>query len=136
LIQEELLKIEPKLSSTDEKELNDAKSQKVELLRLSAVSDLKSNNHESALEKMGQVIELKPGDPRLYMARAEIYANAGDKDAAREDLTTAVDIGQKIGDMQSVSEGRQMIEALDSPPELEVIKVEETDITPSPTATP
>jgi hypothetical protein len=133
MIEEALVKIEPKLASEDEKEQNDAKAQKIELLRLSAVADVRAGKNDTALEKMGQVIELKPGDPRLYMARAELHATSGDKEAARADLTTAIDIAGKIGDVQSVGQGRTMLEALDNPPKLEIVDMKETVLTPSPT---
>lgn len=136
LVEKALVQVEPQLEAEDAAEANEAKSRKVELLRISAVGEMEQGNNEAALEKMDQVIELKPGEPRLYMARAQFKMTSGNKEGAREDLTQAVDIAQKIGDMGSVQAGQQMLEALDSPPELEVVKVEETEVTPSPSATP
>lgn len=132
LIEEALAKVEPKLESEDEKEANDAKSRKIDLLILSASADAEAGDTDAALQKMGEAIELKPGDTNLYIARASVYMMKEDKEAARKDLTTAVDIGTKMGDQNTVVRAQQMIEQLDAPPELEVIKVEETDLTETP----
>ena len=133
LINEALEKVEPKLASEDEKEANDAKSRKVDLLLLAAGADSEAKDNQAALDKMNQALELRPGDTNLYFARASVHMALEDKEAARKDLTTAVDIGTKMGDQQAVVRGQQMIEALDAPPKLEVIDMKETDLTVSPT---
>jgi tetratricopeptide (TPR) repeat protein len=136
LIATALENVEPRLTAEDEVEANDAKSQKAELLTLSAMSDMQGGRAEEALETMNQVIELKPGEPRLYMARAEIKVAAGDKEAAREDLSTAVTIAQQIADQRTVMQAQQMIESLDNPSSsVEVIEMEEKAATPSPQET-
>ena len=83
---------------------------------------------------MEEAISLKPGEPSLYFGRANVHNVMGNKDLARKDLEIAVDISQKTGNQRMVQFGQQMIEQLDNPPPLEVISVEETDITPTPSA--
>lgn len=138
IISEALKKADSKLSSDNEQEVNEAKSQKVDLLQLAAAFSAEGGNKEDALAKMAEAIELKPGEPKLYMMRGQMHQRFGDKESARKDLSTAVDIGQKIGDQATVAQGQQMIEALDNPPkpQLEVVKMEETDLTVSPSPSP
>lgn len=115
LIASGLEDVEGDLGSEDEKTANDAKGRKVELLKMSASMDIQDGNEQAALEKMNQVLELKPGDPSLYLARADIHKAMGNKDAAREDLNTVVNIGQQMGNQQAVMIGQFMIEQLDAP---------------------
>ena len=137
LISGALEKAEAKLDSEDEKEANDAKSQKVQLILLSAELDRRAGDNEAALAKMNEIIELKPGEPHFYLARAEIHKEAGDKEAARKDLSTVVDIGQKMGNQQMVMVGQVMIEQLDNPQNFEVVpEGAVVNATPAPDATP
>lgn len=136
LINGALEKVEANLDAEDEKEANEAKSQKVQLILLSAELDRRSGDSQAALAKMNQVIELKPGEPQLYLARAEIHKAAGNKDAARQDLSTVVDIGQKMGNQQMVMVGQMMIEQLDNPQQFEVVPEGEATGSPAPVGTP
>lgn len=132
-----LTKADEQMASKDEKEVNAAKSSKVDLLNLSAAIVADQGNKEEALKKLGEAIELKPGEPSLYLTRAQFKVQFGDKEAAKKDIATAVDIGQKIGDQQSVARGQQMMEALDNPNKgLEVTKVETEDVSASPSPSP
>lgn len=135
LVEEALVKVEPKLSSEDETKLNEAKADKIKLLTLSAELDVRKKKFADALGKMTQAIEVKPGDAKLYLHRAQVYMTAGDMKAARADMEKGVDIGQKTGDQSAVKQGQQMIESLDKP-QLEVIKMEEKDLTETPAPTP
>ena len=135
LISGALEKVEANLDAEDEKVANDAISQKVQLILLSAELDRRSGDSQASLAKLNQVIELKPGEPQFYLARAEIHKTAGDKDAARKDLSTVVDIGQKMGNQQMVMIGQMMIEQLDNPQQFEVIQEEEVTGTPAPVVT-
>lgn len=136
LLDEALEKVEPRLNSSDDAELNEAKSDKINLLTMAAELDVRGKKVEDALAKMTQAIELKPGDAKLYLARAQVHMTAGEKDAARADLEKGVDIGQKIGDREAVQQGQSMIEALDAPPKLEVVDIKETELNATPAPTP
>lgn len=107
--------IEKNLKSSDEKVAADAKSQKVQLALMSAELERGKGNMEAALEQINQAIELKPGEPQLYLARAELHRTNGDKDKAKADYATVVDIGQKTGNQQAVMIGQIMIEQIDAP---------------------
>lgn len=135
-IEAALKKADEKLGSQDETEVNEAKSTKVELLSLSAAISADQGSKDEALKKLGDAIELKPGEASLYITRAQFHHQFNDKESAKKDLTTAVDIGQKIGDQQAVAQGQQMLEMIDAPPQMEVIKVEKEDVSASPSPTP
>lgn len=106
---------EEKLTSSDEKVMNEGKNQKAELLRLSSVVALQQGNNEEALAKLSEVIEIKPGDPSVYIQRAQVHRQLGDNDSARKDFNTVVDIGQKTGNQQAVVIGQAMLEDMDRP---------------------
>lgn len=133
LVVKALAKADENLGSEDEAVVNKAKNQKVELLKLSAVADLRAGNQEKALEKLTEMITLKPGEASLYLGRGEIYWKSENKDAARKDFELAVDIGQKTGDQRAVAVGQAMIEAMDNPQPIPELSPE---IKPEPTATP
>jgi tetratricopeptide (TPR) repeat protein len=115
LISDGLEKAELDLNSEDEKTAADAKARKVELLRLSSTLDVRAGRNEEAIEKLNEVVELKPGDPILYMARAELYTNLGNKEAALEDYNNVVNIGQQTGNQRMVMMGQMMIEQMTNP---------------------
>ena len=115
LLAKGLEKAEADLSSEDEKTAADAKASKGELLRLSSTLDVRDENFEAAIEKMNQVVDLKPGDPVNYMARAELHTKLGNKEAALKDYNTVVTIGQQTGNQQMVMMGQLMIEQLNNP---------------------
>jgi tetratricopeptide (TPR) repeat protein len=115
LLNKGLEKAEADLNSDDEKTAADAKASKGELLRLSSTLDVRDENFEAAIEKMNQVVELKPGDPVNYMARAELHSKLGNKEGALEDYNTVVTIGQQTGNQQMVMMGQLMIEQLNNP---------------------
>ena len=115
LLNKGLEKAEADLNSDDEKTAADAKARKGELLRLSSTLDVRAGNNEAAIEKLNQVVDLKPGDPVNYMARAELNTQLGNKDAAVEDYNTVVTIGQQTGNQQMVMVGQMMIEQLKNP---------------------
>lgn len=131
LINKGLAAADEDLKSEDEKVVNAAKARKMELLRLSAVSDAEAKNFESALEKMTQVVELNPGEANSYIVRSRLHQEMGNKDLARKDLELVVDMGQKMGNQQLAAFGQQMIEELDNP-KLEIVKIEQTEVTPTP----
>ena len=144
LLNKGLEKAEADLNSEDEKTAADAKASKGELLRLSSTLDVRDENFEAAIEKMNQVVDLKPGDPVNYMARAEPHTKLGNKEAALEDYNTVVTIGQQTGNQQMVMMGQLMIEQLNNPnpaltPGAEATPAEaapETAATPEAVATP
>ncbi len=106
---------EGKLTSSDEKVMNEGKNQKAELLRLSSVVALQQGKSDEALAKLSEVVELKPGDPAIYIQRAQMHRQLGDKDSARKDLNIVVDIGQKTGNQQAVVIGQALLEDMDKP---------------------
>lgn len=110
-----LAKADEKLGSKDETEVNDAKSMKVELLGLAAAISADQGKKEDALKQLGEAIDLKPGEPSLYLSRAQFHLQFNDRASAEKDLTMAVDIGQKIGDQQAVAQGQQLLEMLNTP---------------------
>lgn len=110
-----LAKADEKMASKEEAEVNDAKSMKVELLSLSAAISADQGNKDEALKQLGEAIDLKPGEPSLYLSRAQFHLQFNDQAGAEKDLTMAVDIGQKIGDQQAVAQGQQLLEMLKNP---------------------
>ena len=120
--------VEANLEDVDEQVVSKAKSQKAELLRLSAAVDFNEGRKEEAIEKLGQVIELKPGDYRTYMQRGQLYQQAGDKDLARKDYEILVDIGQKTQNRDAAMSGQMLLQQLDAPAAGEA--------TPAPSSTP
>ena len=112
LIASGLEEAESGIDSEDEKTAADAKARKVELLRLSSTLDVRDGRPQDAIDKLNQVVELKPGDPVLYMARAELHTQLGDKDSALEDYNTVVNIGQQTGNQRMVMMGQMMIEQM------------------------
>lgn len=115
-IESALTGVEDDLKSDDEQVSSKAKSQKVNLLRLAATVDYTEGKKDEAIDKMAQVIELKPGDPQSYMQRGQMYAEAGNKDAARKDYEILLDIGQKTQNRNAVAIGQMLLQQLDGPP--------------------
>ncbi|MFA7484244.1 MAG: hypothetical protein WC314_27365 [Vulcanimicrobiota bacterium] len=136
LIESGLAKVETEINSEDEQTVTSATARKIELLKIASTLDLRAGQDDAAIEKLNQVVELKPGDPALYLARAELLVKAGDKEAALQDYNTVVNIGQALGNQNMVMVGQMMIEQLNNPaPEL-TPEAEEATPAPEATATP
>ncbi|MFA5508785.1 MAG: hypothetical protein WC423_25395 [Vulcanimicrobiota bacterium] len=136
LIESGLAKVETEINSEDEQTVTSATARKIELLKIASTLDLRAGQDDAATEKLNQVVELKPGDPALYLARAELLVKAGDKEAALQDYNTVVNIGQALGNQNMVMVGQMMIEQLNNPaPEL-TPEAEEATPAPEATATP
>lgn len=104
------------LKSEDTKVATEAKARKAELLNMAAFMDFKAGSVDGAIAKMDEVIALTPGNAELYQRRASYYMEKGDKDSAKKDLATMVDIGQKTGNQQAAMIGQMMLEQIDKPP--------------------
>jgi tetratricopeptide (TPR) repeat protein len=115
LIASGMEKAEGDLGSEDPKTAASAKARKVELLRLSSTLDVRAGRDQDAIDKLNEVVSMKPGDPMLYMARAELHQRLGDKDSALEDYTNVVNIGQQTGNQRMVMMGQMMIEQINNP---------------------
>lgn len=114
LIDDALGKIGARIDSEDEIESNEATVQKVQLLMFSAEINRRQNNYDGALENIDQAIELRPGEPQNYLARAELHRERGDKELARADYEIVVDIGQKMGNQEMAMIGQMMLEQLNA----------------------
>ncbi len=119
--------VETNLASDDVKVSSEAKARKAELLGMAAFLEYKAGNVDGAIAKMGEVIALTPGNPELYQRRASFYMEKNDKESAKKDLATMVDIGQKTGNQQAAMIGQMMLEQIDRPP---------VTVTPGTTGTP
>jgi tetratricopeptide (TPR) repeat protein len=106
---------EDNLGSSDTAVAAEAQARKIQLLGLSAELLLEKKDIPGALAKMDDAIKIAPGNPQLYKQRAVVHYTNNDKDAARKDLTTMVDIGQKSGDQNAAMEGQMMLQILDQP---------------------
>lgn len=114
-IEKAMKAVDEKLSSTDAVVLAESQGRKVELLGLSAALIAERGDVPGAIAKIDEAIELTPGNAQLYRQRAVMHFQNEDKDAARKDLTTMVDIGQKTGDQNAAMEGQMMLQMLDAP---------------------
>jgi tetratricopeptide (TPR) repeat protein len=103
------------ISSSDATVAADAKARKAQMVGMSASLLAERGDMRGAITKLTEVIELTPGNPQLYKQRAVMHFQNNDKDAARADLTTMVDIGQKSRDQNAVAEGQMMLQMLDQP---------------------
>lgn len=104
-----------KIAGEDKTAATEAQSQKVQLLVLSAGLVAEQNDMPGAITKIDEAIALAPGNPQLYKQRAAMHYQNQNKDAARKDLMTMVDIGQKSGDQNAAMEGQMMLQMLDQP---------------------
>lgn len=136
LIESGLAKVETEINSEDEQTATSATARKVELLKIASTLDLRAGQDDAAIEKLNQVVELKPGDPALYLARAELLVKSGDKEAALQDYNTVVNIGQALGNQNMVMVGQMMIEQLNNPAPEPTPEAEEAPPAPEATATP
>lgn len=115
-IEQGLKDVEANLASTDAKVSAEAKARKAEFLNMAAFMELKSGSVDGAISKMNEVIALTPGNPELYQRRASYFIEKGDKESAKKDFATMVDIGQKTGNQQAALIGQMMLEQIDKPP--------------------
>lgn len=115
-IEQGLKDVEANLTSTDAKVSAEAKARKAEFLNMAAFMELKAGSVDGAISKMNEVIALTPGNPELYQRRASYFMEKGDKESAKKDLATMVDIGQKTGNQQAALIGQMMLEQIDKPP--------------------
>lgn len=115
LIEQALKGAEENLGSSDPAKSAEAKAQKVQMLGLMAYMLMEKNDSKGAIAKIDEAVLVDPGNPQLYKQRAVMHFQNGDKEAARKDLTTMVDIGQKSGDQNATMEGQMMLQMLDQP---------------------
>lgn len=115
LIDQALQSAEENLSSSDAAKAAEARAQKVQMLGLMAYMLMEKKDSKGAIAKMDEAIQVDPGNPQLYKQRAVMNFQNGDKEAARKDLTTMVDIGQKSGDQNAALEGQAYLQMLDQP---------------------
>lgn len=115
LIEQAMKSADADLTSSDPAKAADAKARKVEMLRVSAIILIEKKDMKGGLEKFSEAIAVDPGNPQLYKQRAFLYMQNNDKESARKDLTTMVDIGQKSGDQNAAMEGQMYLQSLDQP---------------------
>ena len=115
LIEQAMKSADADLASSDPAKAADAKARKVEMLRVSAIILIERKDVKGGLEKFSEAIAVDPGNPQLYKQRAFLYMQNNDKESARKDLTTMVDIGQKSGDQNAAMEGQMYLQSLDQP---------------------
>jgi hypothetical protein len=114
-IDQALKDAEESVASADEKGAAEARSRKVQLLGLAAGLTAEKGDVPGAILKINEAIALEPGNPQLYKQRAIMHYQNKDKDSAKKDLTTMVDIGQKSGDQNAAMEGQMMLQMLEQP---------------------
>lgn len=114
------------LGSADKQTAATAKSQKIQLLGISSFIDAKADKMELAVGKIAKALELDPGNPQLYMQRGRYYMQMGNKEKAKADFETVVDIGQKTGNQQAAILGMAALEGMKTP----------APASPTPTAVP
>ncbi len=132
-IEQGLKDVETNLASADTKVSAEAKARKAEFLNMAAFMELKAGSVDGAISKMNEVIALTPGNPELYQRRASYFMEKGDKESAKKDFATMVDIGQKTGNQQAALIGQMMLEQIDKPP---VIATPDVSDTPAAVASP
>lgn len=103
------------LGADDKQIAATAKNQKIQLLGISSFIDAKADKMELAVGKIGKALELDPGNPQLYMQRGRYYVQMGNKDKAKADFETVVDIGQKTGNQQAAILGMAALEGMKPP---------------------
>lgn len=64
------------------------------LYELRAAARKEGRDYRGAAEDLTKLIALNPGNSRVYVQRAEIYELEGNWDAAIEDMTRAIELGQ------------------------------------------
>ncbi len=114
-IEQAMKTADTKIAGEDKNAATEAQSRKVQLLVLAAGLVAEQNDMPGAIKKLDEAIALAPGNPQLYKQRAAMHYQTQNKDAARKDLMTMVDIGQKSGDQNAAMEGQMMLQMLDQP---------------------
>lgn len=100
------------IASDDEKTKNEATNRRAEIIRLLAIADVSEGKVAEALVLTNQALELKPGEPNLYLQRYQIFMQMGDKESARKDLMTLIDVGQKTRNQQAAAIGQALLEQM------------------------
>ena len=64
---------------------------------------------ELALEDFATSIELEPDHPGAYIARAKLYLERNQREEARTDLRTALEVANPIRDWMHIAEAEQIV---------------------------
>lgn len=112
VIEDGLKDAEGKLDAKDVKIASAAKAQKASLLSLGSVISAQKNDLASAITKIDQVLAIDAGNPQYYMQRGQYYLKMGNKEKAKADFETLVDIGQKTQNQQAAIVGQLMLDNL------------------------
>ncbi|MCA9792225.1 MAG: hypothetical protein KC910_10540, partial [Candidatus Eremiobacteraeota bacterium] len=120
------------LPGKDEAEQAAHDAQKVQALLSLARLEFTENDMEASLGHLDEVVKIKPGEGKAYLARATIYRKTGQDQKAITELRTAFDIAQATRDQELLLVSQAMLESM-LPKDGPTPGVGET---PAPVATP